>query len=134
MSVVLLYLKDDQPAPTEPVRFRERDKRLIMAPVKHQLSDDFSLEPKKVKQARISSPKPSVKRHMFPKGGGSGQGWEREVKPSTVSRSYDLEVAPHLPMHESKGGQKRSLSGSYESDDSLSPPPVKVNHMQVHKS
>ena len=99
-----------------------------MAPVKHQLSNDFSLEPKTVKQARISSPKPSVKRHMSHKGGGSGQGREREVEPSAVSRSYDLEVAPCLPTHESKCGQKRSLSASYESDDSLSPPPVKVNH------
>ena len=99
-----------------------------MAPVKHQLFDDFSHEQMTVKQARISSPKPSVKRHMSPKGGGSGQGREREVDPSAVSRSYDLEVAPRLPTHESKRGQKRSLSGSYESDDSLSPPPVKVNH------
>ena len=126
MVYVCFYyaLKDDQPAPTEPVRFRERDRRLIMAPVKHQLSDDFSLEPKKVKQARISSPIPSVERHMSHKGGGSGQGREREVNSSVVSRSYDLEVAPRLPMHESKRGQKRSCV----SDDSLSPPPVKVNY------
>jgi len=99
-----------------------------MAPVKHQLSYDFSLEPKTVKQAQVSSPKQSVNRHMSSIGGDSGQGWKREVDPSAVSRSYDLEVAPRLPTHESKGGQKRSLSGSYESDDSLSPPPVKVNH------
>ena len=99
-----------------------------MAPVKHQPSDDFSLDPKTVKQARASSPEPSVKRHMSPKDGGSGQGREREADLSAVSRSYDLEVASHLPTHESKGGQKRSLSGSYESDDSLSPPSVKVNH------
>ena len=105
-----------------------------MAPVKYQLWDDFSLEPKTVKQAQISNLKPSVERHMSPKGGGSGQGREREVDPSAVSRSYDLEVVPRLATHESKRGQKRSLSGSYESDDSLSPPPVKVNHMQVHKS
>ena len=120
-------LKDDQPAPTEPVRL-ERDRRLNMAPVKHQLSDDFSLDPKTVKQAQISSPKPSVERHLSPKGGGSGQGREREENPSAVSRSYDLEVAPHLPTHESKSGQMRSLTGSYGSHDSLSPPPVKVNH------
>ena len=102
-----------------------------MAPVKHQLSNDFSLEQKTVKQARISNPKQSVNRHMSSIGGDSGQGWEREVDPSAVSRSYDLEVAPRLLTHESKGGQKRSPSGSYESDDSLSPPPVKVNQVNI---
>ena len=58
---------------------RQRYRRLNMAPVKHQPSDDFNLDPKTVKQARASSPKPSVKSHMSPKGGGSGQGWEREA-------------------------------------------------------
>ena len=99
-----------------------------MPPVKHRLPDDFNLEQKRVKQARVSSPKPSVKRHMSSKGGSSEQGREREGDPSVVSKSYDLQVAPHLPPHESNRGQKRSLSGSSGSDDSLPPPPVKVNH------
>ena len=74
-------LKDDQPAPTEGVRVRERDRRINIAPVKHQLSDDFSLESKIVKEARISNQKPSVKRHMSSKGGGSGKGSQGEGGP-----------------------------------------------------
>ena len=58
-----------------------------MASVKRQLSDDFSQEQKTVKQARVSSPKPSDKRHMFPKGGGSEQWRERKGNPSAVSKS-----------------------------------------------
>ena len=65
--------------------------------------------------------------HMSPKGGGSEQWREREVDPSAVSKSYGLQVAPPPLPHENKGGQKRSLSGSSESDDSPSPPTVKVN-------
>ena len=101
-----------------------------MAPVKHRLSDDFSLEPelKRVKQARVSSPKPSVERLMSHKGGGSWQEREREWDSSAVSKSSDFQIAPPTPSHDNKRGQKRSPSGSYESDDSLSPPPVKVNH------
>ena len=96
--------------------------------MKHRLSDDFGLQPKTVKQARVSSPKPSVKRYMSPKGGGSGQPREREGDPSAVSKSCDVQVAPSPPPHESKRGQKRSPSGSSVSDDSLSPLPVKVNY------
>ena len=118
-------LKDDQPASTEGVRFRERDRRINIAPVNHRLSDDFSLEPE-LKKVRVSSPKPSVERHMSSKGGGSGQGREREWDSSAVSKSSDFQVAS--PPHESKRGQKRSLSGSSVSDDSLSPPLVKVNY------
>ena len=100
-----------------------------MAPVKHRLSDDFSLEPelKTVKQARVSSPKPSVERHMSHKGGGSRQEREREWDSSAVSKNSDFQIAPPTPPH-NKRGQKRSPSGSSVSDDSLSPLPVKVNH------
>ena len=63
---------------------------------------------------------------MSPKGG--GQAREREGGPSTVSKSFDLQEAPPPPPHESKRGQKRSPSGSSVSDDSVSPPPVKVNN------
>ena len=120
-------LKDDQPAQTDCVRFSERERRINMAPVKHRLPDEFSLEPKMMKQARVSSPKPILKRHMSPEGGGSGHRRERKGDPSAVSKSCDVQVAP-LPPHESKRGQKRSPSGSSVSDDSLSPPPVKVNY------
>ena len=101
-----------------------------MAPVKHRLSDDFSLEPelKTVKQARVSSPKPSVERHMSHKGGGSRQEREREYDSSAVSKSSDFQVAPPPPPYDNKRGQKRSPSGSSVSDDSLTPSPVKVNH------
>ena len=105
-----------------------------MAPVKRQLSDDFSQKQMTAKQARVSSPKPSVKRHMSHKGGGSGQEREREWDPSAMSKSSDLQVAPFPPPHESKRGQKRSPTGSSGSDDSLSPPPVKVIKPQVHIS
>ena len=73
-----------------------------MAPVKHRLSNDFSLEPKTVKQARVSSPKLSVKRHMSPKGdgGGGGQAWEREGDPSAVSKNFDLQDASPPPPRE----------------------------------
>ena len=118
---------DDQPAITEGVKSKERDRRISMASVKRQLSDDFSQEQKTVKQARVSSSKPSVKRHMSHKGGGSEQWREREGDPSAVSTSCNLQVAPPTPPHESKRGQKRSLSGSSVSDDSLSPPTVTVN-------
>ena len=90
--------------------------------MKHGISDDFSHEPKTVKQARVSSPKPSVKRHMSPKDGGSEQGREDS---SAMSKSPDLQVAPSWPPHESKRGQKKSSSVS---DNSLSLPPAKVNH------
>ena len=119
---------DNQPAITEGVKSKKRDRRISMASVKHQLSDDFSQEQKTVKQAQVSIPKPSVKRHMSSKGGGGEQGREREGNPSAVSKSYDLQVAPPTPPHESKREHKRSLSGSSVSDDSLSPPPVKVNY------
>ena len=101
-----------------------------MAPVKHQLSHDFSLEPelKTVKRARVSSPKPSVERLMSHKGGGSQQEREREWESSAVSKSSDFQIAPPPLPHDNKRGQKRSLSGSSVSDDSLSSPPVKVNH------
>ena len=101
-----------------------------MAPVKHRLSDDFTLEPelKTVKQARLSSPKPSVERLMSHKGGGSRQEREREWDSSAVSKSSDFQITPPPPPHDNKRGQKRSPSGSSVSDDSLSPPPVKVNH------
>ena len=115
-----------QPAQTECVRFGEKRR-----PVKHLPSDDFSLEPRKVKQARASSPKPSIKRHMSPKGGVSGQARKREGDPSAVSESCDLQVAPSPPPHESKRGQKRSPSGSSVSDDSLSPPPLKVDYRRT---
>ena len=118
---------DNQPAITEGVKSKERDRRISMASVKRQLSDDFSQEQKTVKQARLSSSKLSVKRHMSPEGGGSEQWREREGDPSAVSKSYGLQVATPPPPHENKGGQKRSLSGSSVSDDSPSPPTVKVN-------
>ena len=79
-----------------------------------------------VKQTQVSGRKPSVKKHLSPKGG--GQAREREGDPSAVSKSFDLQDAPPPPPHESKRGQKRSPSGSSVSDDSVSPPPVKVNH------
>ena len=120
-------LKDYQPAPTERVRFKERDEKINKGPMKHPLSDDFH-ELKTAKQARVSSQKSSNKWHMSPKGGGSGQEREREGDPSTESKSCDLQVAFSSPPHESKRGRKRSLSGSSVSDDSLSPPLVKVNH------
>ena len=106
-------LKDDQPAPTESVRFRERN-----APVEHRLSDEFNLETKKVKQLQA---KPSVERHMSPKVG-SEQESERKGDTSGVSKSCDLQDVPPLPP------QKRSPGGSSVSDDSLSPPPAKVNY------
>ena len=126
MSLFYYALKDDQPAPTKCVSFRERDGKIKKAPVKHQLSSDSSQVPMIVKKARVSSLKPSVKRHRSSKGGGSEHGWEREGDPSALSKSYGLQVAP--PPHASKSGQKRSLSGSSMSDDSLSPPLIKVNH------
>ena len=58
---------------------------------------------------------------LSPKGG--EQGRERET--SVASKSCDLQVSP---SHESKRGQTSSSSGSSVSDDSLSPPPVKVNY------
>ena len=65
---------------------------------------------------------------MSPKGGGSEQEREREVDPSAVSKSSDLQLAPSRLPHESKRGQRRSPSGSSVSDDSLSLPLVEVNH------
>ena len=65
---------------------------------------------------------------MSPKGGGSEQGREREVDPSAVSKSSDLQLAPSRLPRASNRGQKRSPSGSSVSDDSLLLPPVKVNH------
>ena len=124
-SLFYYALKDDQPAPTKCVGFRERDGKIKKAPVKHRLSSDSSQVPKIVKKAQVSSLKPSVKRHMSSKGGGSEQGREREGDHSALSKSCDLQVAP--PPHASKSGQKRSLSGSSMSDDSLSPPLIKVN-------
>ena len=135
LCALLFYvLKDDQRAPTEHVRFRERDRRINMAPVKHQRSDDSSLELKAVKQARVSSPTSMSIQHKYPaqsqllRGSGSGRGREREGDTSAVSKSCDVEAAPPLPPPEGKRGQKRSPSGSPSSDDSLSPPPVKVNY------
>ena len=95
-SLFYYALKDDPPAPTKCVSFREIKK----APVKHRLSSDSSQVPKIVKKARVSSLKPSDKRHMSSKGGGSEHGREREGDPSALSKSCDLQVAP--PPHASK--------------------------------
>ena len=102
----------------------ERDRRVNMALLEQRLSDDFSLEPN---QHEYPVQTQVIRRYMSSTDGGSGQGREREGDPSAVSESSDLQVAPPLPPHESKRGQKRSPSGSSVSDDSLSPPPVKVN-------
>ena len=62
-----------------------------MAPVKHQCSDDSSLEPKMMKQARVSSPTSMSIQHKYPaqsellRGSGSEQGREREGDTSAVS-------------------------------------------------
>ena len=66
------------------MEFRER--RVNIAAVNHQLSDDFSLEPKTAKPARLSSPQPSVKTYKSSKGGSGWQGREREGA-SVVSES-----------------------------------------------
>ena len=140
LCALLFYvLKDGQRAPTEHVRFRERDRRINMAPVKHQRSDDSSREPKTVKQARVSSPTSMSIQHEHPaqsqllRGRSSEQGREREGDTSTVSKSCDVEAAPPLSPHEGKRGQKRSPSSSPLSDDSLSPPPVKVNYRRTKR-
>ena len=141
LCALLFYvLKDGQRAPTEHVRFRKRDRRINMAPVKHQHSDDSSLEPKTVKQARVSSPTSMSIQHEHPaqsqllRGSGSERGREREGDTSAVSNSCDMQVAPPLPPHDSKrGGQKRSPSSSSLSDDSLSPLPVKVNYRRTKR-
>ena len=141
LCALLFYvLKDGQRAPTEHVRFRERDRRINMAPVKHQHSDDSSLEPKTVKQARVSSPTSMSIQHKHPaqsqllRGSGSERGnREREGDTSAASKSCDVEAAPPLPPHEDKRGIKRSPSGSSLSDDSLSPRPVKVNYRRTKR-
>ena len=140
LCALLFYvMKDGQRAPTEHVRFRERDRRIDMAPVKHQRSDDSSQEPKKVKQARVSSPTSMSIQLKYPaqsqllRGSGSGRGREREGDTSAVSKSCDMQVTPPLPPHEGKRGIKRSPSGSPLSDDSLSPPPVKVNYRHTKR-
>ena len=140
LCALLFYvLKDGQQAPTEHVRFRERDRRINMAPVKHQRSDDSSLEPKMVKQAQISSPTGMSIQHKHPAqsqlltGRGNERGREREGDTSAVSKSCDMQDVPPLLPHESKRGQKRSPSGSPLSDDSLSPPPVKVNYRRTKR-
>ena len=110
-----------------------------MAPVKHQRSDDSSLDPKTVKQARVSSPTSMSIQHEHPaqsqllRGNGSERGREREGDTSAVSKSCDVEAAPPLPPHEDKTGIKRSPSGSPLSDDSLSLPPVQVNYRHTKR-
>ena len=138
-ALIFFFLKDGQRAPTEHVRFRERDRRINIAPVKHQHSNDSSREPRTVKQARIFSPTSMNIQHKHPaqsqllRGSGNERGRERKGDTSAVSKSCDVQVAPPLPAHDSKKGQKRSPSGSPLSDDSLSPPPVKVNYRHTKR-
>ena len=78
-----------------------------MAPVKHRLSDDFSLEPE-LKTVRVSSPKPSVERLMSHKGGGSRQEREREMDSSAVSKSSDFQIAPPTPPQRTRENKREA--------------------------
>ena len=90
-------LKDEQPASTEPV----------------------SLESEIYRRLNMAP----VKHQLF----GSGQGREREWGPLWNVQELWLASCSSSVTTENKREQKRSLSGSSVSDDSLAPTPVKVN-------